>query len=105
MHSQLNNPWSTFLHTHHTVSENNLPLAELSESVEVSLDALQHAHGDPRKNKYYKRAELQLKALSRRLTGLRDEVGFELRPPVEAVLTKVSDVHDEVIAAIMSRKK
>jgi hypothetical protein len=80
-------------------------LAELSESVDVCFDALQHTRGDPRKNKYYKRAELQLKALTRRLTGFRDEIGFESRPPVEAAMKKVSDVHDEIIAAIMSRKK
>ena len=74
-------------------------LAEVSESVEVSFDALQHTHGEPRKNKYYKRAELQLNALSRRLTGLRDEVGFEARPAVEAAMKKVSDVHDEVFTS------
>ncbi len=80
-------------------------LGELVESVEVSYDALQHARTEPHKSKYYKHAELQLKALSRRLTGFRDEVNFESRAPVEAALKKISDVHDQVIADIMSRKK
>jgi len=80
-------------------------IGELSESAEVSYDALQHAHTEPHKSKYYKRAELQLKALIRRVTGFRDEVSFESRAPVEAALKKVSDIHDDIIADIMRRKK
>ena len=80
-------------------------LSELTESVEVCYDALQHARTPPRKSKYYKRAELKVRELIRRLTGFRDEVSFESRPPVEAALKKVSDVHDELIADIMSKKK
>jgi hypothetical protein len=41
----------------------------------------------------------------RRLSGFRDEVNFEFRPRVEAVLKKLSDIHDELISDIMSRKK
>ena len=80
-------------------------LSELGESAEVSYDALQHARTEPHKSKYYKHAELQMKALIRRLTGFRDEVSFESRPPVEAVLKKVSDINDDVIADIMRKKK
>ena len=80
-------------------------LDELTESVDLSYDALQHAHTPPRKSKYYKRAELRVRALIRRLTGFRDEVSFDARQPVEAAIKKVSDVHDELIADIMSKKK
>jgi hypothetical protein len=80
-------------------------LDELAESVGVSYDALEHAHTPPRKSKYYKRAELRVRALIRRLTGFRDEVNFDSRQQVEVVLKKLSDVHDELIADIMSKKK
>jgi hypothetical protein len=80
-------------------------LGEVGESVEVCYDALQHAHTEPHKSKYYKHAELQMKTLMRRLTGFRDEVGFESRAEVEAVLKRVSDIHDDVIADIMRKKK
>lgn len=80
-------------------------LGELTESIEVCYDALQHARTPPRKSKYYKRAELKVRELLRRLTGFRDEVSFDSRPPVEAALKKLSDVHDELIADIMSKKK
>jgi hypothetical protein len=80
-------------------------VSELTESVEVSYDALQHSRTEPHRSKYYKRAELQLKALIRRLTGFRDQVNFESRADVEAALKKVSDIHDDIIADIMRRKK
>ena len=80
-------------------------LSELTESIEVCYDALQHAQTPPRKSKYYKRAELKVRELLRRLTGFRDEVSFDSRPPVEAAMKKISDVHDELIADIMSKKK
>ena len=36
--------------------------------------------GAPRKSRYYKRAELKVSALMRRLSGFRDEVSFDFRP-------------------------
>jgi hypothetical protein len=80
-------------------------ISELTESVEVCYDALQHARTPPRKSKYYKRAEQRVSALMRRLNGFRDEVSYDSRALVEAALKKVSDVHDELIADIMSKKK
>lgn len=80
-------------------------LAELRELVDVSFDALEHTNKAPRKSKYYKNAELKLTALLRRLNSFRDQVGFENREAVDAVIKRVSDVHDELLAAIMSKKK
>jgi hypothetical protein len=85
--------------------EQQQALADLGELVDVSYDALQHTNKAPRKSKYYKNAELKLRAMLRRLSGLRDEVGFESRAAVDSVIKKVSDVHDELLAAIMSKKK
>jgi hypothetical protein len=80
-------------------------IQEVAESVELSYDALEQTHSAPRKSKYYKRAELKVSALMRRLSGLRDEVGFEFRPRVEAALKKLSDIHDQLLSDIMSKKK
>ena len=80
-------------------------IQEVGESVELSYDALVHAHKAPRKSKYYKSAELKVRALMRRLTSFRDEVSFESRQSVEAVIKKLSDVHDELLDGIMSKKK
>ena len=58
-----------------------------------------------RKSKYYKRAELKVSALMRRLSGFRDEVSFDFRPNVEAALKRLSDIHDELLSDIMSKEK
>ena len=41
----------------------------------------------------------------RRLTSFREEVSFETRQSVDAVLKKLSDVHDQLINDVMSKKK
>jgi len=83
----------------------NAAIQEVADSVELCYASLEQTHGAPRKSKYYKHAELRISALMRRLSGFRDEVSFELRPHVEAVLKKLSDIHDELISDIMSRRK
>lgn len=80
-------------------------IQEVAESVTLSYDALEKTHDAPRKSRYYKRAELKVSALMRRLSGFRDEVSFDFRPKVEEVLKRLSDVHDELLSDIMSRKK
>jgi hypothetical protein len=80
-------------------------LGEVRELVDVSYDALEHSNRAPRKSKYYKNAELKLSALLRRLNGFRDQVSVDSRELVEVVIKRVSDVHDEVLAAIMSKQK
>jgi hypothetical protein len=86
-------------------SAEDAAIKEVAESVTLSYASLEEAHGEPRKSRYYKHAELRVSALMRRLSGFRDEVGYEFRPRVEAVLKKLSDIHDQLISDIMSRKK
>ena len=80
-------------------------LLEVRELVDVSYDALEHSKQAPRRSKYYKNAELHLRALLRRLNSFRDQVSFDGRAAVDAVIQRVSDVHDELLTAIMSKKK
>jgi len=79
-------------------------LADVQASVEVSYDALSHTHGQPRNSKYYKHAELKVSALIRRLNGFRQEVSYESQQSVDTVIKKLSDVHDQLLNAIMSKK-
>lgn len=80
-------------------------LEEIRESVEVSYDALEQTHKTPRNSRHYKNAELKVRALIRRLTSFRDEVSFEGRQSVDAVIKGLSDVHDRLLNEIMSKKK
>lgn len=80
-------------------------LVEVQASVEASYDALEHTNKSPRRSKYYKNAELKVRALIRRLASFREEVSFEARQSVDAVIKKLSDVHDQLINDVMSKKK
>lgn len=80
-------------------------LNEVQQSVEVSYSALEHTNKAPRKSKYYKNAELKVRALIRRLNSFREEAGFETRQSIDAVIRKLSDVHDQLINDVMSKKR
>lgn len=80
-------------------------IQEIGDSVAFCYASLEEAHTAPRKSRYYKRAELRVSALMRRLSGFRDEVNFDFRPKVDAILKKVSDIHDDLLSDIMSKKK
>jgi hypothetical protein len=80
-------------------------LQEVEDSVVLCYSALEQTHGAPRNSRYYKRAELKVSSLMRRLAGFRDEVSFDFRAQVEGVLKKVSDIHDDLLTDIMSKKK
>jgi hypothetical protein len=57
-----------------------------------------------RSPKYFKRAELKLRSLLRRMTNLSNEVSVEDRPVVEAAQKSMSDVHEQLLHDIMSKK-
>ena len=78
---------------------------EVSDSVTLCYESLQQTKTAPRKSRYYKRAELRISVMLRRLTALRDEVNFDSRAGVETALKKLSDIHDELLSDIMSKKK
>lgn len=80
-------------------------LDEVKESVDVSLDALENSGQQPRNSKYYKRAEIALRKLARRLSGFRDEMSVDDRKPLDDVATRVQDVHDRLLSEIMTKKK
>jgi hypothetical protein len=80
-------------------------LIEVQESVEASYEALEHSNKNPRRSKYYKNAELKVRALMRRLISFREEVSFDTRQSVDAVIKKLSEVHDQLINDVMSKKK
>jgi hypothetical protein len=80
-------------------------MQEVAESVTLCYQSLEKTRSEPRKSKYYKRAELKVSALMRRLSGFRDEVSFDFRPNVDSVLKRLSDIHDELLSDIMSKRK
>ncbi len=80
-------------------------LEDLRGSVTLCSESLEPTQNRAHGSRYYKRAELRTRALTRRLMGLADEVGVDDRPPVEETRQRVAEVHDQLLAAILSKKK
>ncbi len=63
-------------------------------------------HKDPRRSpKWFKRAEMETRELVRRLQSLSADMSFNDRPEVEAVQSRVQEVHDNLLQGIMESKK
>jgi hypothetical protein len=80
-------------------------LAEAGEAVDVAYQALSDTGKNPRNNKYFKRAELRTRELTRRLDGLSQTVGVDDRDPVTKLRDHIAEVHDNLLKGIMSKKK
>ena len=79
-------------------------LSEVRESVDLSLDSLENSGKQARKSKYFKRAEIKLRELLRRLSGFRDEMSVDDRKPLDDAAARLQEVHDRLLQEIMSKK-
>jgi hypothetical protein len=81
-------------------------LLEMCESVDLAYESLSDTGKDPRRDpKFFKRAELRTRELLRRLEGLAPGMSAVDRGTLEKVRERVSDVHDNLLKGIMSKKK
>lgn len=81
-------------------------LEEVQESVDLAYDALSSTGKDPRKSpKYFKKAEMALRLLLRRLEGVAQTFSVADRNEIEHIRNHVSEIHDNLIEGIMSKKK
>jgi hypothetical protein len=80
-------------------------LKEVEESVDLAFDSLAQTGKDPRKSpRYFKKAEMSLRLLLRRLEGVGQNFGVLDRPRIEALRDHVSQIHDNLIQGIMSKR-
>lgn len=80
-------------------------LSEVGESVDLAYEALSDTGKDPRKDKFFKRAEMNTRELLRRLEGLGETMSFADRGLVDSVRAKVGEIHDNLLNGVMSKKK
>jgi hypothetical protein len=78
---------------------------EIRDAVDLARDSLLESHKNPRKSKYFKRAELRLRELARHLDEFKRESSVDDRPPIEALIAHVNDLHDELLSGILEKKK
>jgi hypothetical protein len=83
-----------------------LALEEIADSVNLSYQSLLDTGKDARRSpKFFKRAELKTRDLLRRLEGLEHAVDVDSRTYVNKVRDRVSEIHDDLLKSIMSKKK
>ena len=80
-------------------------LDEVLDSVDIAYQALSDTGKDPRKDRFFKRAELRTRELIRRLEGLGQTMSIADRGTVDKVRDRVSQIHDNLLKGIMSKKK
>jgi hypothetical protein len=84
----------------------NAALDEVRESVNLCLAALNETHKEARKSpKAFKRAEMEIAGLVRRLKSLETDFSLDDRAEVQKTVQRLQEVHDELISRIMSKKK
>jgi hypothetical protein len=80
-------------------------VADVQELTQLSLKSLtETGKRASRSPKYFKRAELKLRSLLRRMTTLSNDVSVDDRPVVESARKAMSDVHEQLLNDIMSKK-
>jgi hypothetical protein len=88
------------------VGKTQTELEEMCASVEVAYDALSNTGKDPRKDpKFFKRAELRTSELLRRLESLAPGMSGLDHGTLENVRARLSEVHDNLLKGIMTKKK
>ena len=79
---------------------------EVRESVELCQESLEAAGKDPRKNvRQFKKIEMRIHHLTRRMKGFADEVSIEDKPAVEKVANRLDEINDEIVGDMFGKKK
>lgn len=80
-------------------------LDEVRQAVELSYKSLQDTGKAARRRpKYFKRAEMRIRALVKRLDNLEREVAYEDRGTVLSAKKRLEEVRDQMVLDIMSKK-
>ena len=80
-------------------------IAEVGESVGLAATSLKETGKNPRKSpKYFKHAEIETRALLKKIESFQDEMNVADRPTLDALRTRVQEVHDDLLMGIMEGK-
>jgi len=81
-------------------------LDEVAAGARICLESLEATGKDGRRNpKYFKRAEINMRKLLRKLENLRFAAAVDDRPPIDEVIHSAQQVHEKILADIMSKDK
>ncbi len=80
-------------------------LKQVRELVDLSLESLESSGKQARNSKYFKRAEIRIREMLRRLASFRDEMSVDDRKPLDDAAARLQEVHDRLLLEIMSKKR
>ena len=84
----------------------HLAVVEVQDSVELCHESLAATGKDPRKNtRQFKRVEMKIHQLTRRLRGFAGEVSVEDKPVVEKAANRLDEINDEIVTGIFTKRK
>lgn len=81
------------------VHKGDAELDDMMTALRICLDSLDAAH----KGGLWKKAELRVALLQRKLNGLLDNIGVEQRGWAEYTGRKLDEVHDKMLEGVMQR--
>ena len=79
--------------------QGNQLLSQIDQLVEECLSSVQEAH----KHKYWKRAEMAVSALSRRVDSLLDDISWDQRDRARELRAQLENIHDKLLAGVMAK--
>jgi hypothetical protein len=74
-------------------------LTLVEQLADECLSSVEEAH----KSKYTKKAELRVAALSRRVSSLADDLGYDQRDKAHEVHSRLEEIHDKLLAGVMGK--
>lgn len=82
-------------------------LNELKDAAELASASLAETdkQQQPRNNRHYKTVEMKLRNLIRRVDAFRLEVDYDRRDAVNRVETRLQDLHDKILDAVMTKRR
>lgn len=80
-------------------------LDTVKEAADLSYDSLKSTGKSARRSpKHFKRADFGLRAILRKLDSLEQDVSIGQRSFIQSIRSHVSDLHDQILTAIMTKK-
>jgi methyl-accepting chemotaxis protein len=81
-------------------------LDEVGEAVSLAYSSLKQTGKEARRDpKFFKRTELAIRQMLRRIEGMSESMNFEDRALVEKLRDRVTAIHEDLLQDIMAKKK
>ena len=81
------------------IDKGDARLEDMTNALIACVQSLSEAH----KGRLYKKAEMNVATLQRRLQGLVDDLSIQQRGWAEYTSRKVDEIHDKLLAGVMSK--